>query len=138
QPREDMQIGRLSLDIFGMIHLSDFTITTRLIRPGRTIELIESTFKANDRICIVARAWRLHVENTTSVEGLEDRAIPKPEEFPNWDGMQNLWGGGYIRSINKYVKIGDRRAGKGIAWLSNDLTMVEGEPTSGFIKLMGM
>lgn len=138
QPREDMQIGRLSLDILGMIHLSDFTITTRLLRPGRTIELIESTFEANDRICIVARVWRLHVEDTTAVEGLEDRVIVQPNELPSWDKMQVLWGGGYIRSINKSIKIGDRRAGKGIAWLSNELAMVEGESTSGFVKLMGM
>lgn len=42
-PRNDMRIGRISYDIFGLIELTDFTITTRNIRPGRTIELIEST-----------------------------------------------------------------------------------------------
>src|SRR5690625_5549857 len=39
QPKDNMRYARISLDILGMIHLSEFKITTRCIRPGRTIEL---------------------------------------------------------------------------------------------------
>lgn len=28
-PREDMRIGRISLDIFGLIHFGEFSITTK-------------------------------------------------------------------------------------------------------------
>src|SRR5690625_3573548 len=42
RPEDNMRYARISLDILGMIHLSDFKITTRCIPPCRNIELNES------------------------------------------------------------------------------------------------
>src|SRR5690625_2720264 len=58
-PREQMRYARLSFDIFGLIHLEDFTVETRTIRPGRTIELVESVLHSRGRQQIVARAWQI-------------------------------------------------------------------------------
>ncbi|MGN5766350.1 acyl-CoA thioesterase domain-containing protein, partial [Acinetobacter calcoaceticus] len=41
-PRQDMRIGRISFDIFGLIAFGEFTIKTHVIRAGKTIELIEA------------------------------------------------------------------------------------------------
>ena len=59
QPREDMRIGRVSLDIWGLIHGGEFSIETQVIRPGKTIELVESIMSTNGKPCIVARTWRM-------------------------------------------------------------------------------
>src|SRR5699024_8476736 len=137
RPEDNMRYARISLDILGMIHLSDFKITTRCIRPGRTIELIESIFESEGRTCIIARSWRLITEDTSAIAELEDRAIPSYEKLPKWEGM-SIWGGGYIKSVSKDIRIGERRPGKGQVWLTNELDMVEGKPTRSFVKLMGM
>lgn len=137
QPRDDMRYGRISLDIYGLIHLSDFTITTRCIRPGKTIELIESAFEAAGRVCIVARAWRMVTEDTSMVKAVEDRQIALYDSLPPWQGM-SVWGGGYIRSITDHLRVAEWRPGKGVVWLGNALEMVAGQPTSSFVKLMGM
>ena len=139
-PREDMRIGRISLDIFGLIHFGKFSITTQVIRGGRTIELVEAKMEANGKICIVARAWRMQTSDTSEVAGLEDERIGDPESYPNWDGMKH-WGGGYIDSI--YLKADpDNRQGDGIVWINTDIDMVEengeAKPTSDFVHLMGM
>ncbi len=137
QIREDMRFGRISLDIYGMIYLTDFKITTQCIRPGRTIELIESKFEANGRICIVARAWRMLTEDTRPVKGIEDASMPKAADLPYWNGM-SIWGGGYIQSISQHIKKGKHRPGKGQVWISSPLAMVEGQTPSAFVKLMGL
>ena len=137
QPRAHMQIGRISLDILGMIHLDDFSIATRCIRPGRTIELIESIFEAKGRTCIIARTWRMITQDTSKVAGLEDKPMPSYESLSNWEGM-SLWDGGYIRSVSKNIKVVERRPGKGSVWITNDLEMIAGETTSSFVKLLGM
>lgn len=137
QPRDDMRIGRISLDILGMIHLDDFQITTRCIRPGRTIELLESVFEAKGRTCIIARTWRMITEDTSKVAGLEDIPMPSYKTLPNWEGM-SVWSGGYIQSVSQNIKVVDRRPGKGKVWITNKLEMVKGETTSPFVKLMGM
>lgn len=136
-PKENMRIGRISLDIYGLIHRSETKITTRCIRPGKTIELLESTFEANHRVCIVAHTWRMITEDTSAIEGIEDPPMPAPKELPYWKGM-SAWEGGYITSITRHIKVAKRKPGKGQLWLTNPLDMVEGRPTSAFVKLMGM
>lgn len=137
RPREDMQYARISLDIYGRIHFSEFTITTQCIRPGKTIELIESRFEAKGQVCIVARAWRMTTNDTKPVKGLEDSSIPSFKDLPHWQGM-SAWTGGYIESVKDHVRIGERRPGKGQMWLTNKLDMVDGQSTSSFVKLMGL
>ncbi|HRP90987.1 MAG TPA: thioesterase family protein [Edaphocola sp.] len=130
-------IARISLDILGMIYLDEFSITTKIIRPGKTIELLESKFESKGKTCIIARTWRLQQENTATIEGIEDKPIENYKTLPYWKGM-NIWGGGYIDSILNHVKVAQHQPGHSISWLTNDLEMVEGQDTSSFVKLMGM
>lgn len=136
QPRADVRIGRISYDIFGLIAAGEFSITTRVIRPGKTIELLESDMQANGKTCIVARAWRMCTQDSTDIAALEDRPVSHPDTLTNWDGIRH-WPGGYIKSIEAKVD-NNHRAGKGIVWLNNAKTMVENQPASDFVHLMGM
>lgn len=137
QPRDDMRIGRISFDIFGLIAAGEFTISTRIIRPGRTIELIESEMVCEGKTCVVARAWRMGIQDSSDVAALEDQHIAlHPENFPDWEGMQR-WPGGYIQSI---VTKADQnhRPGKGLVWINTPVEMVEGQNTSDFVHLIGL
>lgn len=135
-PRSDMRIARLSFDIFGLIPAGDFTIATRIIRSGKTIELLEAEMQANDRTCVVARAWRMRVQNSEKITGLEDQHVSHPDSLKHWDGLQH-WPGAYVKSLE--VKADENhRAGKGIVWLNNNKEMVHGQITSDFVHLIGM
>ncbi|MGM8870867.1 thioesterase family protein [Psychrobacter sp. 2Y5] len=136
-PQDNMRIARISLDILGLIPLSDFTITTRCIRPGKTIELIEAVMTSRGRDCIIARAWRLLTQDTSEIAGLEDApAMHQPEALPVWEGMKQ-WPGGFIETVS-LVAEADRRSGKGMVWITNETDMIEGEATSDLVKLLGM
>jgi hypothetical protein len=135
-PRSNLRIGRINLDIWGVIWFSPFTIKTRILRPGRTIELVESRMEAEGRTCIVATAWRMQISDTQEVSELENTCTVNPETMQEWSGMQK-WGGGFIESMT--FKIDDqRREDQGIIWMSNDLNMIEGKLTSSFVHLLGM
>lgn len=136
-PRIDMRIGRISLDIFGLIAFGEFSISTRVIRAGKTIELLESEMQAQGKTCIVARAWRMLMQNTQAVAATEDQPISQPEHLPVWTGMSR-WPGGFIQSIQARADLAQHRAGKGIVWLHNGLDLVEGQHNSDFTRLMGM
>lgn len=136
-PQDNMRIARISLDILGLIPLDEFTITTRCIRPGKTIELIESVMSSRDRDCIIARAWRLITQDTSMIAGLEDQNAPHhPDELPVWEDMKG-WPGGFIQSV-RLVAEADRRSGKGMIWITTDLDMVAGEPTYDLVHLLGL
>ena len=91
-PREDLRIGRVGLDILGLIPLQPFSISTKVLRPGKTIELIEATMVANGRACIVARAWRMQISDTRAIAGTEDRDIKRPEELADRTRMTQCVG----------------------------------------------
>lgn len=136
-PQDNMRIARISLDILGLIPLDDFTITTRCIRPGKTIELIESVMSSRGRDCIIARAWRLMTQDTSSIAGLEDAQAPhQPKDLPAWDDMKG-WPGGFINSVH-LVAEADRRSGKGMVWITNELDMIAGKPTTDLVHLLGL
>lgn len=136
-PQEHMRIARISLDILGRIPRGDTTVTTRFVRTGRTIALLEAVLSVGGRDCIIARAWRLLTQDTSLVAGLEDAAARhQPDELAKW-GEMHKWPGGYIQSLT-LVSDPDRRPGQGMVWLTTDTDMVAGEVTSDFAHLLAM
>lgn len=136
-PREDMVWARISLDILGLIPLAPFSITTRIIRGGRTIELIESQLQSADKTAIIARAWRMQRLDSSSIGAQEDcDTLPKPQDCPEWHGIKS-WQGGFIKTIQAR-SVDEPRLGRTVAWLNNDLDMIEGEPTCDLVHLLGM
>ena len=136
-PQNNLRIARISLDILGQIPLGAFTISTRYIRAGKTIELTESIMSSEGRDAIIARAWRLLMQDTSGIAGLEDQcARHQPDELPAWQEMKG-WPGGFIQSV-RFVAEPNRRAGKGMVWITNDTDMIEGQATADIVRLLGM
>lgn len=135
-PREDMRMARISYDILGMIHGGEFTASAEVIRPGRTIELLQAELVAKGRTAIRATAWRLQKGDTSAVAALEDKPMPGPDQATVWDGMSE-WPGGFIESLDMRILEGHRR-GRGQVWVRSPYDMVEGVPTSDLVRLMGL
>ncbi|WP_417363867.1 thioesterase family protein [Glutamicibacter arilaitensis] len=136
EPREDMRIARISYEIHGLIHAGEFEITTRMVRPGRTIELIEAEMTAKGRTSIVARAWRVIKADTSEVAGIEDQSIPGPETCAV-QAISEQWPGGYIKSIEMRANE-QLRPGRGFAWLRTPYALVDTNDASDMSSLVGM
>ena len=135
--QDNMRLARISLDILGSIPLAESTITTRCLRPGKTIELLEAVLSSRGRDFIVARAWRLLTQDTSAIAGLEDRtARYQPDELSEWSEMHK-WPGGYIKTL-RLVSEPERRPGRGMVWMTNDIQMIAGVPTTDLVHLLGM
>lgn len=136
QPRPDMRMAKVGLDILGIIHGGEFEVRTRLVRPGRTIELLEAELSCAGRTAIVARAWRLKTQDSASVAAFEDHPVSHPERLQPWDGM-SPWPGGYIEQLDFRVEPG-HRPGRGVVWLRTPHPMVAGAETSDLVRLLGL
>lgn len=136
-PRPDLQLARISYDIFGFIALSDSTVATRVLRPGRTIELVEATLTIKDRVAIRASAWRLSRQDSSPVAGHFFEPMPDPESLDRSSHM-GVWGGGYIDSV-EFRAEPDRQPGRGRVWLRSAVDIVAGEDASDgarFLRLV--
>ncbi|MDR8018718.1 thioesterase family protein [Nesterenkonia aerolata] len=136
EPREELRIARMSLDIHGLIPGGEIEIHTRMIRPGRTIELVEAEMIGGGRTCIVARAWRLITGDTTAVAAVEDTPVTGPEQLSPSEGM-DVWPGGYIRGL-EFREVPGRRAGRGVVWLRTPYPLVRGVETAPVERLLGL
>lgn len=137
EPREDMQLARLSFDILGVIPARPSRVEVRTTRPGRTIELVEATLSVDDRVAVRAQAWRLATHDSAPVAGVELDGIPGPDDLVPWDGA-DTWRGGYIRGLEFRIDP-RRRPGRTIAWIRTSNALVHGEtcsPTADLVRLV--
>jgi len=137
EPREDMQLARISYDVLGMIPARPSHVEVRTTRPGRTIELVEAVLSVDDRPVVRAEAWRLARHDSTDVAGVELDPIPGPDELEPWEG-NDTWDGGYIRGL-EFRTDPARRPGRTRTWIRTDNALVEGEscsPTTDLIRLV--
>jgi hypothetical protein len=58
-PRADMMIARMTVDILGAIPVDVLTLRSRVLRPGRSVELVEASLSAGGREVARAQAWRV-------------------------------------------------------------------------------
>ena len=119
--REGMQLSRISYDILGRLPLDDVTVTTKVLRPGKKIELVETTATIQDRTAIIARTWYLAEHDSSSGMADESPRYPAPEET---DVVQfsHYWGGGFIRQLQCHT-IGDEPPLE-FAWLTSPNVIV--------------
>ena len=137
QPRASMRLVRINFDILGLIPAGEFSIETTLLRPGKTIELLQAELIAEGRVAVRATAWRLQRGDTSAVEAYEDSPLEPLERAVPWTGL-NTWSGGFIKSVEARVLPGHRR-GHGRAWLRSPCTMLDGgEPSSALVRLLGL
>ena len=97
-----------------------------MVRPGRTIELVEATVVHADRPVLVARVWRLVAADTASIAGGSD--LPIPADLPPWD-MTSVWPGGYIGSLD-VRRAADAAPGRATTWVTSPLALVDGVASS--------
>lgn len=134
-PRPELRIARISYDILGLIPDGEFEIVTTMLRPGRTIELVQAELVSGGRTAVRATAWRLQRSDTSAIAAIEDERMPGPDAVEDPVAM-GQWAGGYIRSID-VRPLADHAAGRGRAWLRTKHPLVD-VPFSDFARLIGL
>jgi hypothetical protein len=136
QPRPELRIGRISYDILGLIPDGEFEVRTTMLRPGRTIELVQAELVSGERTAVRATAWRLQRSDTSDVAGIEDERMPGPDG--SGEPLQlTEWPGGYIQSID-VRRVPGHAAGHGRAWLRTRHPLIAEVAFSDVARLVGL
>lgn len=135
RPDGRLQIHRISYDILGTVPVDVVETEVRVLRPGRTIELIEATMSHGGRAIVIARAWFLQHGDTAGLAGSALDPVPDPHEADPWDPT-TLWPGGFIESVE--VRRSTLSPGRGVVWVRTPLPLVAGEPCSRLASWAGL
>jgi hypothetical protein len=135
QRRDDeLVLTRLSYDILGVLPMDECEVSVRLVRPGRTIELVEAVLSHAGRAGVVLRAWLMAPGETSAVAGGDLPAIPGPDELPEWDPT-TVWPGGFIEAA--HLRRDQERPGRARFWARTDVPLLD-EPTSTTARTIGL
>ena len=127
--------ARLSWDIWGTVPVAEVGTSVRVLRAGRTIELVEAVLTHGGRTVATLRAWLLQRTDTAGVAGTAWAAVPGPESVPAWDGT-TLWPGGFIGSVDVRRRLD--APGRGLVWVRTDEELVADEPVSTLARRAGL
>ena len=129
-------ISRLSIDILGVLPVDEFDVHIEVIRPGRTIELLEAVVTSGGRSAVRARAWRLATADTQDVAGGQSPALPAPQTLQPWP-ITSVWPGGYIASLDVRPTAAPA-PGSATAWVSTPLQLLEGEQSTDLARFIAL
>lgn len=130
----EKRFSRLSIDILGTLGRGEIALSTTMQRPGRTIELTETTAVIAGRHTLTARAWALSTSDTAEAAGTEHPALPGPEGLPERT-MLDVWSGGFIRSVT--VRDAEPpRPGRARSWVRGAHGLVAGEEAGQLARFL--
>ncbi len=136
RPRSDLALSRLSFDILGFLPATEVQLSARVLRPGKTIELVEAQMSAAGRTVARALGWRLLTSDTSDIAKSWIPGIDGPADAVAWDGSQ-VWDGGFINSLEFRI-LPDRAPGTGRTWLRASVDLVDGLAPTDLEMIVGV
>ncbi|MFC4787369.1 thioesterase family protein [Nocardioides sp. MAHUQ-72] len=133
---DGLRVGRITADILGVIALEEFGLEVSVVRPGRTIELVEAVVTAAGRPAVRVRAWLLAATDTRAVAGGQPDALASPDGLGSWP-LTSVWPGGYIASLD-VRPLAEPAQGRAAAWVTTHLELLAGEPTSELARYVAL
>lgn len=132
---ERMQVVRITVELLRPVPLAPLTVTTRLTRPGKKVQLVEASMRADDVELLRATALRMRRLDLPLPEPLE-RPAPSPGPAagtaagPPWSsaGWRPAFHADAVE--HRFVAGGFDRPGPATDWIRLRVPLVAGEPTS--------
>jgi hypothetical protein len=126
--------ARLTVDMYRLPDLSPVEVTTRVVREGRRIKVVDAEFISNG--VSAGRATCQLLRRTGAPEGNvwtpPSWDAPKPEDIPppadNRAGMGGMWE--MRRIAGDFGTVGQKRT-----WMSEVRELVEGRPLTPFVRV---
>lgn len=129
QRRDDgLPIARLSFDILGTLPIDVVDCAVTVLRPGRTIELVEARISHGGRDAVILRAWLMQPRDTMALAGTPLPPIPGPAELPAWDAS-TVWPGGFIATAE--IRRRELEPGRAMFWVRSDQPVTDDADVGG-------
>ena len=138
EPRADAQVGRITFEILGPVPLAPLSASARIVRPGRSVELLEASLSGPDGEVMRASAWRLRTAPVElDPEPPADPPPPGPEAGSVRDFFPVREEAGYHTAMEiSFVKGGFLEPGPAMVWMRSRVPLVAGEATSPLQRLL--
>ena len=127
EPREGMRIGRVTVEILRPVPLEPLRVTARVVRPGKSVELLEASLTGEDGSDLMrARAWRVTVGELRLDEAEEPP--PGPDAGAERDFFDTGQEVGYHTAMEyRFIRGSFLEPGPATVWMRMRVPLVAGE-----------
>lgn len=128
---EHFQIGRISFEILRPIPIAAVRIKTRVLRPGRRVQLVEAELSVDGQVLMRATAWRIAIAPVQLPPAATESPSPPPpppEQGSRAEFFPTEQEHGYHSAMDvRFVAGGFMELGPATAWLRMRKPLVGGE-----------
>lgn len=132
---DGLLIGRLAFELLGTVPVDVVETEVRVVRPGRTIELVEAVLRHGGRDVVALRAWLVQRGETDRLATTTLPRLPPPEAMPPFD-LTTVWPGGFIASAE--VRRVELQPGRATSWVRTDVALLDDEASSDLARFAGL
>jgi Thioesterase-like superfamily len=138
EPRQDAQVGRITFEILGPVPLAPLRASARVVRPGRSVELLEASLSSPAGEVMRASAWRLRTGAVDlDPEPPSDPPPPGPGEGSEKPFFPVREEDGYHTAMEIcFVSGGFLVPGPAMVWMRSRVPLVAGEDTSALERVL--
>jgi hypothetical protein len=131
------QVARITLEILRPVPIGRLTASAEIVRPGRSVELIEGVLSDGEQDLIRARAWRIRTEEVELPADLpREGPPPGPDqgEARDFPAVADI---GYWKAMDyRFVNGSFLEPGAATAWLRMRVPLVDGEEPSPLTRVL--
>jgi acyl-Coa thioesterase superfamily protein/acyl-CoA thioesterase superfamily protein len=136
-PRPDAFVGRVTFEILRPIPIAPLTIATRVVRPGKRVELLEAIVSAGDDEILRASAWRVRIDETVPRVPPDMPPVPPPAAGGAVDFFPTGQPLGYHTGMEgRFVRGGFVEPGPATAWMRMRYPVLPGVPPSPLARVL--
>jgi hypothetical protein len=136
EPRPEMMITRFTCEILRPIPVGEITVAARLVRPGRSVELLEATASAGGREVARASAWRVLRTGADPVPSRHAAPEGLPDDYRPVQSPAG-WVDGYLSAIEwRSVRGGFTQPGPAGVWTRMRYPLVPDEEPSPLERVL--
>jgi hypothetical protein len=134
--REGMRVGRITFDILGPVPIAPLETRARVVRPGRSVELVEAALNGPEGEVMRATAWRVRA-GAVDVASERESAPPGPEEGATREFFATGQDVGYHTAMEYlFVEGAFLELGPATVWMRMRVPLVAGEEPSPLQRVL--
>ena len=127
EPREGMRVGRVTIEILAPVPIAPLTVSAGVVRPGRSVEMLEASLKGPDGEVMRARGWRL-TPGDISADWEQERSPPGPENATALEFFATGERAGWHTAMEiVFARGAFQEPGPATVWMRPRVALVEGE-----------
>ena len=134
EPRDGMEIGRITIEILRPVPLAPLELRAEVVRPGRSVELLEASLSGPDGVLMRARAWRVASSAAGPPPARPAAGPADGAERPFFPTGQEI---GYHTAMEyRFVRGAFLEQGPATVWMRMRVALVEGEDPTPLQRVM--